>query len=71
MVKTLSLSAGREWIGQTSGLLVVQLFKGSAYWLEGLNRIELTAGSMLFVSGRTPGRILASQLTEVPPAAPA
>lgn len=64
-VKAVSVLPGSEWAGQDCGWTLARISQGSAYWMEGLHRAELAAGSLLLVSDKTLGRILASQLNAV------
>jgi AraC-like DNA-binding protein len=64
-IRDFSVPAGGEWTSQLSGWSVIQVDKGSGYYLQPHLNQELAAGSVVLVTGAVAASIRASQLGEL------
>jgi len=53
---------GGEWSPQSSGWSLIQIERGTGYWLQAPSSTELETGTVLLVAGNGQGRVRASQL---------
>jgi len=65
IVGELSVPAGEEWVSRLSGWTVLQVRKGTGYYLQPQSNQALETGSVLLVAGGAGGSIRASQLSEL------
>ena len=65
IVGELSVPAGEEWVSRLSGWTVLQVRKGTGYYLQPRSNQALETGSVLLVAGGAGGSIRASQLSEL------
>ena len=65
IVGELSVPAGEEWVSRLGGWTVLQVNKGTGYYLQPQSNQALEAGSVLLVAGSAGGSIRASQLSEL------
>ena len=64
-IRDFSVPAGGEWASRLSGWSVIQVDKGSGYYLQPHLNQELAAGAVLLITGAGEASIRASQLGEL------
>jgi AraC-like DNA-binding protein len=63
-IKEFSVPAGGEWTSRLTGWSVIQVGKGTGYYLQSQQNQELETGSVLLITGAMEANIRASQLGE-------
>src|ERR1700722_20087283 len=63
-IKEFSVPAGGEWTSRLTGWSVIQVGKGTGYYLQSQQNQELEPGSVLLITGAVEANIRASQLGE-------
>ena len=61
-VREFSVAPGGEWTPRSPGWSLIQIEKGTGYFLQPQSSLELETGTVLLLAGRTQGSIRASQL---------
>ena len=61
-VREISVPQGGEWSPRTPGWTLIQIARGTGYFLQPQSSQELEPGVVLLVTGQAPGSIRASQL---------
>jgi AraC-like DNA-binding protein len=62
LVREFSVAPGKEWTPPAAGWSLMQIGRGSGYWLQGQERRELETGAVLLTAGGVSGSVLASCL---------
>jgi AraC-like DNA-binding protein len=61
-IREFSVPPGEEWAPRSPGWLLVQIARGTGYFLQPQSSLELETGTALLLAGHAPGSIRASQL---------
>lgn len=64
-LREFSVPPGGEWVPRSTGWSLIQIERGTGYFLQSQSSQELETGTVLLVAGATQGRIRASQLSEL------
>ena len=61
-VREFSVPPGGEWAPRSPGWSLIQIKRGTGYFLQPLSSLELETGTALLLASPAPGNIRASQL---------
>jgi len=61
-IREFSVPPGGEWVPRSTGWSLIQINRGTGYFLQPQSSLELETGTVLLVAGSAPGSIRASQL---------